>query len=73
MARMVSAMDITDAYGGQRAEEARGGIAALIVFGQDGCQELHNAHAQQTADGVEDREQRALLGVVGQNRLTGTV
>ena len=61
-----------NAHGGQRAEEARGGIAALIVFGKDGSQELHNAHAQQTADGVEDREQRALLGIVGQNRLTGT-
>ena len=61
-----------NAHGGQRAEETRGGIAALIVFGKDGSQELHNAHAQQTADGVEDREQGALLGVVGQNRLTGT-
>lgn len=33
--------------------------------------ELHDAHAQQGADGVEDGEQRTLARVVGQNGLTG--
>ena len=60
-----------DAYRGQGTEEPGGGIAALKVLGQDGSKELHDAHAQQRADGVEDGEQRALLGVVGQHRLAG--
>ena len=34
--------------------------------------ELHDAHAQQGADGVEDGEQRTLARVVGQNGLTGS-
>ena len=32
---------------------------------------MHGAHAQQGTDGVENREQGTLLGVVGQNRLPG--
>ena len=60
-----------DAHRGQGAEEPGGGVAALKVLGQDGSKELHDAHAQQRTDGVEDGEQRALLGVVGQHRLAG--
>ena len=61
-----------DAHRSQGAEETGRGVAALIVFGEDGGEELHRTHAQQRADGVEDGEQGALLGVVGQNGLAGT-
>ena len=60
-----------DAHGRQRAEEPGRGVAALIVLGKDRGKELHSAHAQQAAHGVEDGEQRTLLGVVGQYRLAG--
>ena len=58
-----------DAHGGQRAEEPGRRIAVPKVFGKDGGKELHNAHAQQAANRVEDGKQRALLGVVGQHCL----
>ena len=61
-----------DAHRSQGAEETGRGVAALIVFGEDGGEELHRTHAQQRADGVENGEQGALLGVVGQNGLAGT-
>ena len=60
-----------DANRCQRTEEACGGIAALKILGEDGREELHNTHTQQRADGVENREQRTLLGVIGQNGLAG--
>ena len=60
-----------DAYGSQHAEETGGAVAALIVLSEDGCEELHRAHTQQGTDGVENRKQRALLGVIGQNGLPG--
>ena len=61
-----------DAHRSQGAEETGRGVAALIVFGEDRGKELHRTHAQQRADGVENGEQGALLGVVGQNGLAGT-
>ena len=61
----------SDADRGQRAEEPCGGVAALIAFGQNRRQKLHDAHAQQGADRVENREERALLGVVRQHSLAG--
>ena len=60
-----------DAHRSQRAEEPGRSVAALIVLGKDGRKELHSAHAQQTAHGIEDGEQRTLLRIIGQNGLTG--
>ena len=41
------------------------------VLSEDGGEELHRAHAQQAAHGVEDGKEGALLGVVGQDGLAG--
>ena len=61
-----------DADRRQHTEEPGRAVAALIIFGENGGEELHRAHTQQRTDGVKNREQRALLGVVGQNGLPGT-
>ena len=60
-----------DAHRRQRAEEPGRSVAALIVLGKDGRKELHSAHAQQTAHGIEDGKQRTLLRIIGQNGLAG--
>ena len=44
MARTVRRMEIDDAHRSQSAEETGRGIAALIVFGEDGGEELHHTH-----------------------------
>ena len=53
---------------GERSVEI-GRVVVTHIGSQDRCQELHGTHAGKRADGIEDSEQRSLLGIVGQNRL----
>ena len=61
-----------DADGGDRREPAAVVVAEDAVPGKDGADELHDAHAGEGTDGVEDREERALLRIVGEDRLGGS-
>ena len=72
MARMVRRMEMTMPTGARVRKKTGRGRSRPHSFGEDGGEELHPHHAQQRADGVEDGEQRALLGVVGQNGQAGT-